>query len=600
MLELAALPIVPLADRTTPFASLNDKQPVFLPTPEQVQGGHQYEFQKELRLVCSDFLACLDPAGNSVLGVMLKRMGAKVLSEYELVHTHIVPALASENLLEKAPSMLASYLAFLHKYYMRLSLLEKDALAQALTAPGQGVVLPTSHGLCRVGDDAAPVHFSNEVGQLDLGKLSRSTSSFVWRVVDMNELWQAGDPRVKQDRRGWEEFLRALGVTDFFQVLPMRTQVAEQQDSPWRGETQWKSAGPFTVLDHASPELESLLKGVGAAGAARSVLLDDGNSIADWYQPNPGEPVLAWLRRVQAGRVPVADGTLGPTDAGLPPLDSIAINELVRGREVYATYSGTHYQADKLLFRLSPASKSDFNESSTYAAYVSERYKVKEPEADQPMLRCVLSKTSIPLLIPQFCCFQEGITCSRELFAQMKALCCELNIRWQDLAAFQSAKVFPQLGAAKGISAFDAPSSLTLALRRNAWMPSTDPWALATAGDGKARRIATFSLMPPRLCYIATKEISDLLGPQSARFADVATLDLDFAAHVGTLCKVYLLSCSINCIMWCPHTRASFLGNASDSDAAATSVGWDARRLHDVRPSDAESLPLSCSERCGA
>jgi hypothetical protein len=416
----------------------------------------------------------------------------------------------------------------------------------------------------------------------------------------MNALWRAGDPRGEQDHRGWEVFLRALGVTDFFQVLQVRTQVAEQQDSPWRGETPWKSAGPFTVLDHASPELESLLKGVGAAGAARSVLLDDGSSIADWYQPNPPKSILSWLRRVQEGKAPVQDGISGQMDVGLPPLESIPINELVRGREVYATYSGTHYQADKLLFRLSPASKSDFNESTTYAAYVSERYKVKEPEAAQPMLRCVLSKTSKPLLIPQFCCFQEGITCSRDNFAQMQALCCELSTRWHDLAAFQAAQVFPRQGAAKSTLAFDAPSSLTLALRRNAWMPSTDPWALATVGESQARRDATFSLMPPRLCYIATKEISDLLGPQSARFADVATLDLDFAAHVGTLCKVYSLSCSINCIM-CVLTRALlFLGNASDSDAAAASVGWDARRLHDVRPSDAESLPLSCSERCGA
>jgi hypothetical protein len=216
--ELAALPIVPLADHSEPFASLGDKQKVFLPTHEQAQGRHQYAFQTELRLVCSDFLACLDPAGNSVLGVMLKKMGARVFSENELVTTHILPNLEGDAALSKPLAVLASYSAFLQKHYSRLSRLEKDALVKTLRLEGKGAVLPTSHGLCRAGDEATPVHFGDRVGQLDMSKIARAIGSgFVWRVVDMNALRRAGDPRATQhDNSGWGEFLHALGVTEFF------------------------------------------------------------------------------------------------------------------------------------------------------------------------------------------------------------------------------------------------------------------------------------------------------------------------------------------------------------------------------------------------
>lgn len=120
----------------------------------------------------------------------------------------------------------------------------------------------------------------------------------------------------------------------------------------------------------------------------------------------------------------------------------------------------------------------------------------------------------------------------------MRALCGELSARWGDLAAYQSAKVYPQQMEKQGPGtfAFEAPSSLTMTLRENAWMPATDPWAAVSAGDGQARR-AVGSLVPPRLCYVATEEIKDLLGPQMARFCDVA-MTIDFAKHVGTLCQV--------------------------------------------------------------
>ena len=194
-------------------------------------------------------------------------------------------------------------------------------------------------------------------------------------------------------------------------------------------------------------------------------------------------------------------------------------------RQVFTTYAKTRYAADQFLFRLTPASVSDFDAAYTYESYVAGRYRVRSVDPEQPMLQAVLNERSKPRLIPELCRFQEGVSVHPELYAQMRMLCAELSARWdRDFAANATAKVYPRTrgrGRAEPSFAFNAPSSLVLALQSHAWMPATDPWA-TVGGDRDVRDVRDVrrragqptTLVPPRLCYVATPEIRDLLGAQ--------------------------------------------------------------------------------------
>ena len=148
------------------------------------------------------------------------------------------------------------------------------------------------------------------------------------------------------------------------------------------------------------------------------------------------------------------------------------------------------------------------------------------------MLGCLISRNAKPIyLIPELCMFREGFAVKLGVFRHMENMATVMASLYKDsLSQFMAAKVFPR-GEGNMLQSFDAPSSFARLLRREAWMPTTDPWT-PPSEQGKRTR-GQMLLVPPSLCYLQTKEVEAVLGSHTARFCSVSTLDRSFADAVG-------------------------------------------------------------------
>jgi hypothetical protein len=374
----------------------------------------------------------------------------------------------------------------------------------------------------RLGSGA--IHWSNVVAAgtttVDVGALCKLVG-MPWRLFDLSSLGGT--------QKQWRPFGEAIGVKDFFVITDERPVIVSQANSAWKGEMAWKGATgtAFQLLDHACEELQTLFTKVRLAAEEAD---DTTNQI---YVPMPGENVLTWLRRVQA---PGGD---------TPGLDADAIHELIQGREFFATYSNTSYQARGLVWRLTPNSPFPGSKDGqfTYAGYIQTRYGCNV-SSEQPMLDAstenMISAGNEQMLIPEHCCFQLGFPVNPDLFKRMTQLASLLSMAWQDkdivLSAYSVAKVFDQHNYNLGLSnpayaPCDTPSSLMRLLRGTAWMPSLDPWK--QGGSKKAGK----SLVPPTLCFVDNTTMRQLLGDCQARFT-ACVLDAKFAEGVGTQCRI--------------------------------------------------------------
>ncbi|KAL2634648.1 hypothetical protein R1flu_006127 [Riccia fluitans] len=271
--DLQSLPFIPLSNGT--FTALGDG-PVWF-AGDMSDDGLGVSSSLSRFLLLSSELRTVHPSllpgesrklgSDTSLGKVvsiLQKLGVSRISSHEVIKSHILPAMASEECIRKAPRLVAEYLGFLMSHLetsCTMCITEKLKIKSQLQSCA---VIVTNHGLIRVGQE--PIHFGTTLGNpFDLTRIVKGTGMLSIEVSPLYLQLQAID---HEEVVKWRRFFRELGVTDFVQVLPVEKKFVEKSSSlwsniPWEGES--GNDGGWIVQDWESPELTQILSDMRSA-----------------------------------------------------------------------------------------------------------------------------------------------------------------------------------------------------------------------------------------------------------------------------------------------------------------------------------------------
>ncbi|KAL3693177.1 hypothetical protein R1sor_006828 [Riccia sorocarpa] len=276
--ELQRLPFIPLSNGT--FTALGDG-PVWFAGEMSGDGlgvssslSRFLLLSSELRTVHPSLLAGRanglgetrkigsDSSVGKVVSI-LQKLGVSRISSHEVIKSHILPAMASEDCIKKAPRLVAEYLGFLMSHLeTSCNVCQTERLINSQLQ--RCAVIVTNHGLVRVGQE--PIHFGTALGNpFDVTKILEGTG-MVW--IEVSPLYLQLQAIDDEEVTKWRRFFKELGVTDFVQVLPVEKKFVEKSSSawskmPWEGES--GNNGGWIVEDWESPELTQILSGAHSA-----------------------------------------------------------------------------------------------------------------------------------------------------------------------------------------------------------------------------------------------------------------------------------------------------------------------------------------------
>ncbi|XP_071400261.1 uncharacterized protein [Centroberyx affinis] len=244
---LRDLPIIPLADGRV--VALNE-QGVFFPMEEakskkkkaQSQAGPFSALYKDVSVVHSSLLSCVEPLEGQQVRELLRRLGVHELEPQQLLEQHIYPAIRSSTWKSKPEAVVVSYLVFI-KQHSSSSQEYSDAAVPVLTSRGL---------LCPALDK---VHFSEEYGNIDLPKKLPGCD---WVLLSPCYV------QTDSDVAGWRELFTRLGVRDHLIIRKERRTLSAKElaSSPWSAESgQWPQApgeGGYVLDDYPSVEFHAL------------------------------------------------------------------------------------------------------------------------------------------------------------------------------------------------------------------------------------------------------------------------------------------------------------------------------------------------------
>ncbi|XP_059167842.1 uncharacterized protein LOC131949848 [Physella acuta] len=172
---------------------------------------------------------------------LLQRIGIKQLTAHDLIHSHIMPVLRSDQWRDKHPDIIVSYLIYIkNELDNNPSILDKSELRSVIK-------LVTNHGVKSPVD--VDIHFSTAYGtKIDLFHLLPGID---WVLLDSSYL---PIPPTQHDKDTWRSFLQDLGVVEFLKVREVELQVdeinmQELADLP----------DGYTILDFQCEEFYNLL-----------------------------------------------------------------------------------------------------------------------------------------------------------------------------------------------------------------------------------------------------------------------------------------------------------------------------------------------------
>lgn len=278
--KLRSLPFIPLANGS--YTSIEDG-PVWLPcvdatTVTEITTLLEYFplLYSELRTVHALLLesACKDsenPEGTdpsltettenkSLVCLMLDRLGVGQILGHEVVTSHILPSMISDNIYEKPKSLVMQCLAFV---MVHLQSNCKQCKEDGLNIMGElqkNAILVTNNGYKRVSE--GPLHFGVEFGcPFDVKKILKGLQ-IAWTEIDPAYLrsFQGWSEDVECSK--WRSFLKELGATDFVKLDLVEKKLQCKAASIWK-DISWEGYDDRDILnvrDWECPELVQILE----------------------------------------------------------------------------------------------------------------------------------------------------------------------------------------------------------------------------------------------------------------------------------------------------------------------------------------------------
>ncbi|RUS69200.1 hypothetical protein EGW08_023036 [Elysia chlorotica] len=258
--------VIPLADGT--LAALSDVTVFLLTEQAGTVSKHSTanavrsrdslkELQKDLNLVHVALTNTPDAEVNSQVVKLLMRTGAvKQLTPHDLIHSHIMPILTTDDWKSKSREIIISYLIYIKTELDRqASLIEKSELRSA-------VRLATNHGI--QSPQESSIHFSTAFGNKI--NLPSTFPGIEWTLVDAAYL--PANPTILE-KQSWHNFLADMGVVDFLRVKPVEVKFDKStiHETPW---SMYKDLWPespdgYAVTDYECQEFRQLVSSALAA-----------------------------------------------------------------------------------------------------------------------------------------------------------------------------------------------------------------------------------------------------------------------------------------------------------------------------------------------
>ncbi|BFI30056.1 hypothetical protein AXG93_2528s1220 [Marchantia polymorpha subsp. ruderalis] len=307
-MELQTLPFIPLSNGS--FTALADGPVWFAGEMSEDGLGMSSSLSRflllssELRTVHPSLLSAhVDDSGetrkqgsDSSVGKVvsiLQRLGVSRISSHEVMKSHILPAMASEDCMTKEPRLVAEYLGFFMSHLETSCMTCSTERFKIKAQLQKCAVILTSHGLIRAGQQ--PIHFGTVMGnQFDMRKILEGTGVSWIEVSPLYMQLQAIDHEAVAK---WRRFFKELGVTDFVQVVAVEKKIVDKKSSdwcevPWEGDfgyegawfvQDWQSAELTQILTYRQSSKEELDSGYNVRERCASVLIALDRLWDDYY-----------------------------------------------------------------------------------------------------------------------------------------------------------------------------------------------------------------------------------------------------------------------------------------------------------------------------
>lgn len=433
--RLKIIPLVGRSDNATSWVNLNENL-VFFP-----REGKNLPFEKNFKFVDPTFLNSLeDPILRSNLNSLLKMIGVKPLGDHEILEhvLHVYSDTPADEAASWDEELLVGYLRFLY-YYTEKFPENSPEVYKKLCDPETGAILSNEGGnLVRAGS-GVPIHFP------------QGHAETRWLFVHFNKAWKT-IPKLLNEP-AMKTFFTKLGVTEFFEVQTRTSTFESQENSPWAKDEPWYDkgqvpSGPITVTDHFCPELEDLITCI----SKKSAIND----------PEPGENVLIWLKRLRSNSVPIHE-----------------IETILCQTPVMASYSKIQYRLSGVAWEKTPKSMlkmTNLGQSReiSYIQFYEERYKEdgKILDSDQPLVSVKTNSSEI-FLVPELCCFSQSVKGVREVWNHVIQLISSFDKEWRKYSEFWHAQacVPPARDSLDQPKIIQVESSFAKTMLQNSWWP---------------------------------------------------------------------------------------------------------------------------------
>lgn len=204
----------------------------------------------------------LETENRSLVCLMLHRLGASQVLGHDVITTHIMPSMVSEDFLKKPKSLVLQYLAFVMVHLQSNCKQCKSDRPKILGQLQRNAIVVTNNGYKRAGTE--PLHFGINFGcPVD-----------VKRILDGLEVaWTEIDSAYLQAFQGWPEetalskwrlFFKELGATDFVKMEQVTKKLHDKSVSMWK-DLSLEGCGyrdGLDIRDWECPELVKMLRGV--------------------------------------------------------------------------------------------------------------------------------------------------------------------------------------------------------------------------------------------------------------------------------------------------------------------------------------------------